>query len=285
MSALRGLGPLTRAALLQSFRSRTALFWNVLFPLVWLFLFGYIFGQGDPARVSLLMPGLFTITLISGAFFGVSYLMVSERETGILRRYRVTPVNAATIVLANSFRALTMLALSVTIQASVGYLAFGYTIKGSLLVMALMMGLGAVAFVPLGLIVGSVAQDMRTAPAISNLLFFPLVFGSGAAFPYWMLPDWVQAIGRLVPSSYLVEALQGVMLRGEGLVDLLAPAGVLLLTAAVGAGLNSLLFRWESSEPVNRRGLLIALLVLLAVLLAAAATTPAFQMISAPPAR
>lgn len=282
MNFLRGLGPLTHAALLQTLRSRTAMFWNVLFPLIWLFLFGFIFGQGDPARVSVLMPGLFTITIISGSFFGVSYIMVSERETGILRRYRVSPVSATTVVLANSIRALTTLSLSVTIQATVGYLVFGYTMRGSLLLMALMMLLGAAAFVPLGLIVGSVAQDMRTAPAISNLLFFPLVFGSGAAFPYWMLPDWVQALGRLVPSSYLVEALQGVMLRGLGLFDLAAPISVLVLTGTVGAALNALLFRWESSEPVNRRGLLITVLVLVALLAAAALTTPAFQMATAP---
>lgn len=283
MTMLRGLGPLTRAALLQSLRSRTAILWNIVFPMVWLLLFGYVFGQGDPARVSMLMPGLFTITLISGSFFGVSYLMVSERETGILRRLRVTPVTAPTIVLANSMRALVTLTLSVSIQAGVGYLMFGYMVRGSVLLMGMMMLLGAVAFVPLGLIVGSVAQDMRTAPAISNLLFFPLVFGSGAAFPYWMLPDWVQALGRLVPSAYLVEALQGIMLRGQGLADLAAPVGVLSLTAVVGAALNSLLFRWESSEPVNKRGLLVTMLVLVALLLAAALTTPAFQMTSAPP--
>lgn len=282
MSMLRGLGPLTGAALLQTVRSRTALFWNVLFPLVWLFLFGFIFGQGDPARVSVLMPGLFTITIISGAFFGVSYLMVSEREAGILRRYRVTPVSAATIVLANSIRALITLSISVSIQAIVGYLVFGYMMRGSLLLMALMMWLGGMAFVPLGLIVGSVAQDMRTAPAISNLLFFPLVFGSGAAVPFWLLPDWVQALGRLMPSSYLVEVLHGVMLRGLGLLDLLAPIGVLVLTGGVGAALNAMLFRWETSEPVSRRGVLITVLVLAAVLAIAALTTPAFQMSSAP---
>ena len=107
---LRGLGPLTRAYLLQSFRSRTAIFWNLVFPMVWLFLFGFVFYRGNP---SLMMPGLFTITLISGAFFGVSYLMVSEREAGILRLYRVTPVSAMTVVLANAIRAMVTLSISI----------------------------------------------------------------------------------------------------------------------------------------------------------------------------
>jgi len=66
---LRGLGPLTRAYLLQSFRSRAAIFWNLVFPMAWLFLFGFVFYRGNQ---TLMMPGLFTITLISGSFFGVS---------------------------------------------------------------------------------------------------------------------------------------------------------------------------------------------------------------------
>jgi ABC-2 type transport system permease protein len=275
----RGLGPLTRAYLLQSFRSRTAVFWNLVFPMVWLFLFGFIFYRGQP---TLMMPGLLTITLISGSFFGVSYLMVSERETGILRRYRVTPVSATTVVLANAIRALVTLFISVTAQAGVGWLVFRYDVNGSLLLTAAIMLLGGAAFIPLGMFVGSVASDMRTAPAISNLLFFPLVFGSGAAFPAFMLPGWLQSIMRLIPSSYLVEALQGVMIRGHGVMELIGPITVLLLTLIIGAWLNSRLFRWETSEPVDKRAVITTIAVLLALFVAAAFLAPAFEMVTRP---
>lgn len=279
MSRFRGLGALTKAYLLQSFRSRTALFWNLVFPLVWLFLFGFVFYRGN---ASLMMPGLLTITILSGAFFGVSYQMVSEREAGILRRYRVTPATALTVVLANSIRALVMLSLSVAVQMGVGWLVFRYEVTGSLLLAFLVMLVGAASFIPLGLFVGSVAEDMRTAPAISNLLFFPLVFGSGAALPAFLLPEWLQSLMRLIPSSYLVEALQGVMLRGEGVLDLLGPLAVLLLTLSVGAWVNGKLFRWEVSEPLDKRAMATALGVLLLLYVAAAFLTPAFEMVNAP---
>lgn len=282
MSMFRGLGALTRAGLLQSVRSGSALFWNFVFPLVWLFVFGFVFGQGIPEQVGILMPGLFTITLISSAFFGVSYLMVNERETGILRRYRVTPVTAPTIVIANSLRALAMMALSITVQGTIGWLIFRFPVNGSLLLLVATMLLGGASFIPLGLLVGSIAPDMRSAPAISNLLFFPLVFLSGAALPFWMLPDWVQVLGRFVPSAYLVEALQAVLVRGEGLRQLAGPLAVLLVTMATGAWLNSLLFRWESTEPVNRRNVAIAIAGLFAVFLLAALIAPSFGMSQSP---
>ncbi len=276
---LRGLGPLTRAYLLQSFRSRTAILWNLVFPMVWLFLFGFVFYRDNP---SLMMPGLFTITLISGAFFGVSYLMVSEREAGILRLYRVTPVSALTVVLANAIRAMVVLSISIGAQASVGWLVFRYEVAGSLALTFFIMLLGGAAFIPLGMFVGSVAQDMRTAPAISNLIFFPLVFGSGAALPAFMLPDWLQSVMRMIPSSYLVEALQGVMLRGHGLVQLAGPITVLLLTVVVGAWVNSKLFRWETSEPLNKRAMLTAVVVLTLLYAVAAMLAPDFEMIRPP---
>ncbi len=274
--ALRGLGPLSRAYLLQAFRSRSAIIWNLVFPMVWLFLFGFVFYRGNP---SLMMPGLFTITLISGAFFGVSYLMVSEREAGILRRYRVTPVSATTIVLANAIRAMVTLSISVGAQAAVGWLVFRYEVTGSLLLTFVIMLLGGAAFVPLGMFVGSVARDMRTAPAISNLLFFPLVFASGAAYPASQLPGWMQSATRLIPSAYLVEALQGVMLRGHGLAQLSGPIAVLLLTLVVGAWVNGRLFRWETSEPLNKQAMLTAIVVLTLLYAAAALLAPAFEMI------
>lgn len=276
--SLRGLGALTRAYLIQSFRSRTAVFWNLLFPLLWLFVYGYVLAQGDPEKANLLMPGLFTITIISSSFFGVSYLMVSERESEILRRYRVTPVTTFTVVLANVLRAMVTMGVSLVVQVTCAKVLFGLHIAGSWLDLAVVMLLGGLAFVPLGLIVGSVAQDMKSAPAISNLIFFPMMFLSGAAMPSFMLPEWVQKVGRLLPATYLVDALQGVIVRGERIPRMASTLLVLVLSAAVGASLNKMLFRWESDDPVDKRALTVALVGLAVLFAAAALLAPELRM-------
>lgn len=280
--ALQGLGRLSWAYVLQTVRSRTALVWNIVFPVFWLLLFGFVFAGSEASDTTAFMPGLFTITILAGSFFGVSYLMVMERETGVLRRYRVTPVSALTVVLANVCRALLMLVFSVAVQGLVGWLIFDIYVVGSLAELVVAMLVGTCAFIPLGLIVGSVASDMRTAPAISNVIFLPLAFGTGAAIPFWILPWWVQAGARLLPSAYLVEALQGVMVRGETLLDVAGPLAVLAVTAVVGAALNGLLFRWEPEEPVRVRRLVAALVVLAVVLAGAALFAPDFEMTRRP---
>ena len=63
----------------------------------------------------------------------------------------------------------------------------------------------------MGLLVGSTARDISTAPAIANLLFFPMMFLSGSAMPFAMLPEGVQRFARVLPTTYLNEIYAGVI--------------------------------------------------------------------------
>ena len=278
MRALRGTKQLTLAGLLSTVRSKAALFWTLAFPIFLLVIFAFIFGGGDGDRVSYLLPGLWTITVISASFFGLSMVMVQERENGTFRRYRVTPVSPVAVVTSFAIVQLLTLAASLLLQSLVAKLAFGITSQGSVLLVVLMLFLGCLAFVPLGLIVGSVARDMKIAPVLTNLIFFPMMFLSGAAVPFFFLPKAVQAVARLLPATYLVESVQGVMVRGEGLAQLQAPVIVMLVTAAVGLALNGLLFRWESSQSIPRRNIALAVGGILAIYVVAALVAPELRM-------
>ena len=270
MRALRGTRQLTVAGLLSTLRSRAALFWTLAFPVFLLFIFAFIFGGGEGERVSYLLPGLWTITVISASFFGLSMVMVQERENGTFRRYRVTPVSPVAVVVSFAIVQILTLATSLVLQSVIARIAFQTTTRGPVGLVALMLLLGCLAFVPLGLLVGSVARDMKIAPVLTNLIFFPMMFLSGAAVPFFILPRTVQTVARFLPATYLVESVQGVMVRGEGLPQLRGAMLVLGVTAVVGFALNGLLFRWESSQPVSRRNLAIAIggLVLLYALAA-----------------
>lgn len=271
MSSARGVFELSRAYLLQARRSRSALIWTLAFPQVWLFLFAIIY-HNVPGGVSDRLPGLLTITAFSGSFFGVAYILVAEREQGILRRFWVTPATASTIVAASAVRSLCTVTASLMLQGLVAWMMLDVDFGAPLPVLAVVLAFGVWAFVPLGLIMGSSAKDMRSAPAIGNLIFFPMIFLSGAALPMEMLPGWLRTFGRMLPTTYLVEALDGVMVRGETLLQQAAPLAVLLVSGVVAFGLNSLLFRWESTQPLGAKRVAtalggLALLYLIAALL------------------
>jgi imidazolonepropionase-like amidohydrolase/ABC-type polysaccharide/polyol phosphate export permease len=269
MIRLRGLRALTWAYLLETWRAKPAIFWNLAFPLFSLIGLSYIFGGGEAERVTHIVPGILTINLIAASFFAISLHMVSLRESEIYRRLRVTPLTALTVVLAHATTALVNIVISAALQLAVAKAWFRIEIRGSAAEVAVAVLLGAFAFIPLGLLVGSVAGDMRTAPALSNLLFFPMMFLSGAALPLYLMPAWMQRVAVLLPATYVVELLQAAIIRGSSWGELALPAAVLILTGLIGFAFDAGLFRWESREPIARRRLLLSLASLAAVYLAA----------------
>jgi len=258
MSQLRGLPALAWAYLLETWRSKPAIFWNLVFPVFTLVGFSYIFGGGQAAGVARIVPGIMTINLLAASFFGVSLHMVSLREKELYRRFSVTPLTSLTVVLAHSVTALVNIVVSAALQLTVAKAWFHIEIRGPIAGLAFALLVAAFAFIPLGLMVGSIAKDMRTAPAISNLLFFPLTFLSGAAMPLYFMPAWIQRLATFLPATYVVELLQGPILRGTALKGAGLPVGVLVLTGILGFAFNAMLFRWESQQPINLRGLALA---------------------------
>ena len=189
---LRSVLALVRAQLIEIRRSKSAIFWMTAFPLGFLLLFGYVMARGDARATAYMMPGLLTTTLMSGALFGVALPLVQQREEGLLRRLHVTPVSpTAVVLLRTAWTALMTGFLSLVTLMLLARAIFGVEMVGSWLALAGVFACGACALIPMGLLVGSTARDIRTAPAISNLLFFPLMFLSGSALPFALSPDGV----------------------------------------------------------------------------------------------
>ena len=93
-----------------------------------------------------------------------------------------------------------------------------------------------------------------------------------------MLPEWMQRVARLLPTTYVNEALQAVIVRGEGLRQVAAPLLLLVLTSVCGIALDGFLFRWESTEPVRRSRMLVTLAVLGALYVGAYFLAPSLGM-------
>ena len=275
---IRATFALIRAQLTEIRRSKTALFWMTAFPLGFLLLFGYVMARGDARVMAFMMPGLLTTTLMSGSLFGVAIPLVQQRETGLLRRLRVTPVHAASVAIAHGVTAILAGLISLFVLMTLGKALFGMQMAGSWPMLIGAYLCGACALVPIGLLVGSTARDVRTAPAIANLIFFPLMFLSGSAMPFAVLPEGVQRFARMLPTTYLNEIYSGVIVRGESLWVLAGSLAVLLVIGAVGITLTSMLFRWEGTDPIPRRSLAIIVVAFVATLGVSAFAAPAFKM-------
>jgi ABC-2 type transport system permease protein len=141
--------------------------------------------------------------------------------------------------------------ISIGVQLLVAVSIFKMPFENHFLVFCIVSIISVFAFIPLGLFVGSTAQDSKTAPAITNLLFFPLMFLSGSAVPLFFMPSWIQKMAKLLPSSYVLEMYQGALASGLRLSNLFTPMAILILTGIIGFVINKFLFRWESSQKIS----------------------------------
>jgi ABC-2 type transport system permease protein len=188
----------------------------------------------------------------------LSAQIVTWREQGILRRFQLAPIPASSMIgssiLAN------MLLILPTVVLELALARFVYHLKdfgnlGGIIFMSL-IGIGA--FASLGLIVASVTNTMQETQVINQLLWFALIFLSGATVPLPVLPHAAQRVALFLPATYLVNALQQTMVHHASLISLRANIGSLLAWAVLAFTISSLLFRWEPEAKLPRNAKLWA---------------------------
>ncbi len=233
-----------------TFRDRQAIFWTYIFPLFFLFLFATVFSGGKPERLPPLMAGLLCISAMSAGFFGLSIGLVTMRERGILRRYRLTPIKSWMIISSELAASYVVLLTTIGLQLAIAATYYRMKINGNPAVLLIAVSIGALAFLAIGFIITSIADNSKSAQVMSNILFFPLMFLGGAAFPLEFLPPAVRSISRLLPSRYMVESLRRVIIEGQGLRAIAPALAVLGVTFVIAIFVAAKLFRWESREPM-----------------------------------
>ena len=97
---------------------------------------------------------------------------------------------------------------------------------------------GTLAFLSIGLLVGSFAKTPEAASAIANFIVLPMAFLSGAFFPLQGAPAWLQTISQALPLRHMVDGMLDVMVRGQP-PGVLPQLGILLGFAIVVSGSRS----------------------------------------------
>jgi ABC-2 type transport system permease protein len=274
-------------------RNKIFLFFTLLMPLGLFFLFAGIFAKGEPRMVAYLLGPVISLTVM-GSFWGLSANLVMYREQGILRRFRLAPVTAADM-LASSIAANYILTMpTVIIEILLARWLFHVTHIGSLLSLAILVSVSTISFAALGLIVASVTNSMQETQVICQIVWFALLFFSGATFPLPMLPRVVQHLAVFLPATYLVIGLQKAMLLGAGPWMLRVEITALGAWAILAFFISTQLFRWEPGEKVSSRAKLWAVATILPFLLLGAweskyghiqgQAKSAYRMVTAPEA-
>lgn len=179
------------------------------------------------------VPGLVAIILQVVLSFLTAGSIVRERENGTLEQLFVTPVSAGGLLMGklSPYAMLAGFELLVVLAVMVGL--FGVPIQGSLALLVLLAGLFILTALGLGLMISTIARTQFQAMQFAWLVMLPSVLLSGFVFPRSEMPWPLYWIGALLPVTYFLEIVRGIVLRNADAADLLGHMGGLAACAAV----------------------------------------------------
>jgi ABC-2 type transport system permease protein len=231
-------------------REPLAFFFTAVFPVTLLLLFGAIWGNapgsagpGSPyGYVDSEVPALTGLIIATIALMSIPIATAAAREHRLLRRYRATPLSPAIYLAADVAVYYAIALLGMIMLIVIGKIVFDMQMAGSWLSIFLAFTLSALAFIAGGYLIASLAPSERSAMVIGQLIFFPMMFLSGAAMPLFILPENIRKVSEWLPLTHVVRLLQSLWF-GQGW-DMTA-VGVLLALLVIGTMLSIRFFRWE----------------------------------------
>lgn len=247
---MRGLAKLTWVEIKLFLREPFAAFFTLVFPLMMLFLFGSIYGNdptpffGGFGSVDVSVPAYTALIIATSGLLSLTVIMASYRELGILRRLQATPLRPQAILSSQVVVIFLMTAAGMALLVLAGKLVYGLRFAGNPWSVSLAFVLSSLSFFALGFVLAGVTPTARSANIVALVLFYPMIFLTGATIPLEVLPETIRRYAQILPLTHVVTLLRGLWVGdawGQHLTEVAVLTGILV----VGVAVSAKTFRWE----------------------------------------
>lgn len=198
--------------------------------------------------IDFILPGQLGFSLLSTGVFGTAFVFLSLRQTLVIKRFFATPVKRYSIVVGEAIARITFALIGASFILLIGRFAFGFTLIHGVVTfinMLILSFIGVVVFMGFGFTVSGIAKNESTVPPIANLVTLPQFLLSGTFFSITVFPTWLQPICKILPLTFLNDAMRQVAFEGANLWDVSHQLFYLLLW---GIGIYAVAvkaFKWE----------------------------------------
>jgi ABC-2 type transport system permease protein len=193
--------------------------------------------------VNFMIPGLLGLIMQFQTLLLTAFAVVRERERGTLEQLVVTPVKPWELMLGKILPYVIVAFANVLLASAIGRFWFGVEFAGSFLLLLVLAALFVLSSLGLGLLVSTVSQTQTQAMQLALFVMLPSIILSGFVFARESMPHPIRELGLLIPLTYFLRILRGIILKGVG-VEVLWPE--VLALAAFGIivfGLSANRFR------------------------------------------
>lgn len=244
-------------------RNKTLLLMNYLFPLGFFLMMGAIMPSINPLFLQDLLPAMIVFAVVAATMLGIPDPLVSARENGIFRSYKINGVPSFTILIIpvlTTMLHLTIVSALITMGSAVLFKAPLPQNWGGFILTFLVLALANAA---IAVLIGVVSPNTRATVLWSQVLFVPSMLLGGLMLPHSMLPKIALEFAQLLPASHGMNAFLGLAMGRETVFSAWGSLIVLIASAVIAFGVAWYLFLWDSRNAKRRAHPLLALLALL----------------------
>ena len=184
--------------------------------------------EGEFSYFDFIAPGIMAMTVMMSVMTGLPAAISHESEVGTLDGMMVAPINRLSVILGKTLAQMARGILQGVLILVLAVTLFGVTVHGSILLVFALLLLGVFSFVGLGVVLTSFAKEQETAVMMMTTIMFPMMFLSGVFFPIEQMPWFMQAISRVLPLTYVADALRKVMVLGADIPMLTNELAILI---------------------------------------------------------
>ena len=239
-----------RADQLIFWRGRESAVFVFLFPVLLFLLLSTVYSgeyRGRPLT-DYLVPSLITYGIANTAFGGLAITLVLRRESGVLKRIRATPLPGATYLGATLCSTFLVFVLQATSIMVLGRLLYDWHLPAEWQSLFAAFLIGFLCFAGMGLGAASLIRSAEGASAVVNVIILPMAFLSGGFGPTRDFPKFLQAIADVLPLTYVVDIVQGVVYDGSPIWEHPRAIAVLAAWGLAGTLVAARFFSWEPRE-------------------------------------
>lgn len=197
----------------------------------------------DMRRMDFMIPGLVAVILQMQTLLLTAFAIVREREQGTLEQLIVTPIKSWELMLGKILPYIVVALLNIAMTVGVGYLWFGVDVAGSITLLFILSLIFLLGSLGLGILISNVSRTQMQAMYLASFIMMPSFILSGLLFPRDNMPWLAYYAGYLLPVTYFLEIVRGVMLKGIGFLYLWPWVWPMALFSVVVFFLSVFLFR------------------------------------------
>ncbi len=180
-----------------------------------------------------IVPGLIGIILTFSTLVITALSITREREAGTMENLLAMPVRPIEVMLGKIIPYVGLGYVQVLLILAMSVIVFGVPVRGSVLLLLVVLGLFIACNLALGFTFSTIARTQMQAQQLAQFALLPSFMLSGFMYPFQGMPVWARAIGECWPLTHVLRICRGILLKGNGLPEIMPDLWPIALFAVV----------------------------------------------------